>query len=125
MAHIFAIMAGGALGSLARYGVSILVIWPGMRFPYNTLIANVLGSFLLGVVFVWLAHHAALRLEWRGFLMIGLLGAFTTFSTFSLEAVSMLQDNRIKAALVYMGGSVTLCTLMAFAGILLARKMLL
>lgn len=122
---MLAIITGGALGALARYGVSMLIIWPGMRFPYNTLVVNVLGSFLIGIVFVWLAHHAALRLEWRGFLLTGLLGSFTTFATFSLEAVSMLQDNRIKAALGYMSGSIVLCTLMTFAGILLARKLLL
>lgn len=120
--QLLAIFIGGGLGALARYSISVwCLFWFGERLPYGTFFVNTLGSFLIGVIFVCLTH-LEVRAEWRGFLMVGLLGAFTTFSAFSIEATMMLQGGRWKEAISYMIASVLACILMTIAGIALTRK---
>ncbi len=99
---------GGALGALARYGISGWVYdRMGETFPWGTVVVNVLGCLALGAVVRWL-QVSAVSPEVRPFLTIGLLGAFTTFSTFSYETVALLQEGQWLRAGLYVGGSVAL-----------------
>ena len=124
MATILAIALGGAIGSLARYGLTLYCEYLlGRDFPYGIFIANVVGSFAIGVCFVLLLERALLGEVWRSILMVGFLGAFTTFSTFSLQAVGLIQEGRLIAAAIYILGSVLLSILGAFTGILFARQL--
>ncbi len=99
------VMAGGALGTLLRYGVTGWVQQgTAGLFPWGTMTVNVLGSLLLGFAVVWL-EAAAVSADVRQFATIGLLGAFTTFSTFSYEAVALLRGGDRWGAAGYVGGS--------------------
>jgi len=99
---------GGALGAVARYGISGWVYdRMGETFPWGTVVVNVLGCLALGAVVRWL-QVSAVPPEIRPFLTIGLLGAFTTFSTFSYETVALLQEGQWLRAGLYVGGSVAL-----------------
>ena len=99
---------GGALGALARYGISGWVYdRMGETFPWGTVVVNVLGCLALGAVVRWL-QVSDVSPEVRPFLTIGLLGAFTTFSTFSYETVALLQEGQWLRAGLYVGGSVAL-----------------
>lgn len=114
------IALGGALGAVARYGMSGWVHeHASATFPWGTLAVNVLGCFLLGLA-VWSLRVAAVPVPVRGFVTIGLLGAFTTFSTFSFEAVALLQDGEWLRAALYLGASVLLGLLAMLAGLALA-----
>ena len=105
-----AVAIGGALGAMARYGVSTLLFDAStQRFPYATLSVNVLGSFLIGILFVLIVEKGLLPPEMRSILMVGFLGAFTTFSTFSLDALGLWQNGHLLLALVYALGTVVLC----------------
>ena len=108
--HWFAVAIGGALGAMARYAVSTWIFSiSSHKFPYATLSVNVLGSFVMGFLFVFILERAALPTEMRGLLMIGFLGAFTTFSTFSLDALGLWQNGHLALALAYALGTVVLC----------------
>ena len=122
MNHLFAVALGGALGALGRYGVNGLV-FPllGERFPLGTLVVNVLGSILMGIFYVLVIEKALLAPEWRNFLMVGLLGAFTTFSAFSLDALALWQNGQLLLALAYVVASVALCLLGMGAAVFLTR----
>ena len=88
---LLVVVLGGSLGSLGRYAISIFVQkYSSAFFPWATLITNLLGSFLIGVVFVLANQKFAFNENWHLFLKVGLLGALTTFSTFSLETVQLL-----------------------------------
>lgn len=120
--QVLLIALGGATGALSRYGVAQLT--KGMvylHWPLGTFLVNVLGSFLIGMAFVAVTEKAALHPDWRYILIVGFLGAFTTFSTFSLEAVAMLEAGRPGLALSYVLSSVCLCVLGCWLGIMLAR----
>jgi fluoride exporter len=111
---------GGAVGASARYLTNVAVlrgIGPG--FPWATVIVNVVGSFLMGVLVVWLAEKGAMRLA--PFLMTGILGGFTTFSAFSLDAVSLWERGEPMQAAAYIGGSVVLSVAALIAGMALTR----
>ena len=120
-----AIAIGGALGAMARYGVSTLVFdASAQRFPYATLSVNVLGSFAMGFLFVIIAEKAMLPPVMRSMLMVGFLGAFTTFSTFSLDALGLWQNGHLLMALVYALGTVVLCLAAVGLGVWLTRLFL-
>lgn len=109
------IAAGGALGATARYGLAGWVhAFAPETFPWGTLVVNVVGSTALGVLLGWFEGTAASP-ELRQALAIGVLGAFTTFSTFAYEAVAMLRDGEWGAA----GGYVAASVLLGLAGVLL------
>ena len=111
---------GGALGALARYGISGWVYDRlGENFPWGTLVVNLVGCLALGLVIRWL-QVSAVAPELRPFLTIGVLGAFTTFSTFSYETVALLQEGQWLRAGLYMGGSVVLGLIAMVAGMALA-----
>ena len=120
--HWLAVAVGGALGAMARYAVSIWVFnYSSDKFPYATLSVNVLGSFIMGLLFVIIIERAALPAEMRSLLMVGFLGAFTTFSTFSLDALSLWQNGHFFVALVYVLATVILCLVAINSSIWLAR----
>ena len=111
---------GGALGALARYGISGWVYdRMGESFPWGTLVVNLVGCLALGLVIRWL-QVSAVSPEVRPFLTIGVLGAFTTFSTFSYETVALLQEGQWLRAGLYVGGSVALGLIAMVAGMALA-----
>ena len=113
---------GGAVGASARYlaGVAaIRVMGPG--FPWGTLTVNVVGSFVMGAVVVLLAHLSATR--FAPFLMTGVLGGFTTFSAFSLDAVTLWERGAVTQAAVYTGASVVLSLTALIGGLALARAL--
>jgi CrcB protein len=120
--HWFAIALGGALGAMARHGVSTLVFdASSQKFPYATLSVNVLGSFIMGVLFVVIVEKGLLPSEMRSVLMVGFLGAFTTFSTFSLDALGLWQNGHLFLALIYTLGTVFLCLAAILMAVWLTR----
>ena len=120
--HWFAVAVGGALGSIARYALSTWIFdVSSHKFPYATLAVNVLGSFFMGVLFVIIIEKAALPTEMRSLLMIGFIGAFTTFSTFSLDALGLWQNGHVFMSVVYMLATVILCLFAISSAIWLTR----
>ncbi len=121
MLNLVAVAVGGAAGALARYGLTTLVYrWLGTGFPYGTLCVNVLGSLLLGMVFV-AAERRGLGEPMRLALGVGLLGAFTTFSTFSMDTLVLLQQGQVVRAGLYVLVSVAVCLAAAGAGMMVMR----
>jgi len=121
MAYL-AVALGGALGALARYWMyNAWIKLAENAFPYITLLVNVIGSLLIGIAFVLLVERNLIGLEWRNVITVGFLGAFTTFSTFSLDALGLLEQGQISLALVYILSSVIICLLAAWLGISVTR----
>ena len=103
---------GGALGSVARYALSgIAVRWLGAAFPYGTLFVNVTGSFAIGLLAALVAADGrpSLGADARAFLLVGVLGGFTTFSSFSLETLNLARSGALLPALLNVASSVVLC----------------
>ena len=120
--HWFAVAIGGALGSIARYALSTYIFdISSHKFPYATLTVNVLGTFVMGILFVVIVERAAMPAEMRSLLMIGFVGAFTTFSTFSLDALGLWQNGHIFMSLVYMLATIILCLIAISSAIWLTR----
>jgi len=111
---------GGALGAMARFGLGLALARDG--FPVAVLIANVLGSFLMGLAVVWLHHKG--QAAWQPFVMAGLLGGFTTFSAFSLEAVTLFERGDLGQAAAYVALSVVGALLALTGGVALMRAVL-
>ena len=114
---------GGALGAVGRYGVNVTttrLFGPG--FPWGTVTVNVLGSFLMGVIVVALAHKGGMR--FAPFLMTGVLGGFTTFSAFSLDTVALVERGDMVQAALYVIGTVVVGLMAIFAGMALTRMVL-
>ena len=123
--HWLAVAVGGALGAMARYGVSSIIFNPSsQKFPWATMSVNVLGSFVMGMLFVIIVEKGALPAEMRSLLMVGFLGAFTTFSTFSLDALGLWQNGHLLLALVYAMGTVVLCLAAISVAVWLTRLFL-
>ena len=121
MKYLVFIALGGAGGAVGRYLLSNWVhsLWEG-HWPMGTLLVNMLGSAAIGVVFV-LLEKSHIHPDWRGVLMVGFLGAFTTFSTFSLETISLWESGHAAQALGYMLTSAVACVLAAGAAIAVTR----
>jgi fluoride exporter len=124
MKYLLFIALGGASGAVARYLLAGWAhrMWEG-HLPVGTLFVNVLGSFALGIVYVVLVEKQLIHQDWRGVLMVGFLGAFTTFSTFSLETITLLEAGHVAHALGYMVISAVVCVLMAGTAIHLTRAL--
>lgn len=122
MKMVLAVAMGGALGAVARYGVGTVALktW-GSSFPYGTLLVNVIGGFLMGVMVEFFAVKFEAQLVMKAFLTVGLLGGFTTFSAYSLEVVLMLERGQYLLALGYACGSALLAVLALFCGLTLIR----
>jgi CrcB protein len=121
MTRLLIVAAGGALGAAARYGVGRFL--PAGTWPWATLGVNVTGGLLMGLLTGWLASRQAAGDETlRLFLAVGVLGGFTTFSAFSLEAVALLERRQYSLACGYVLASVSLSILALFLGLLIARR---
>ena len=117
------IATGGAVGALLRFWVSNGVYAVlGRGFPYGTLMVNVLGSLVMGFLYVLFLERMAAGPELRGAILIGLLGAFTTFSTFSIETLNLIEQADYLKAALNMGISVLACMIAVWLGVTLGRQ---
>lgn len=122
--NILVIALGGSIGAVLRFVVSTATYnWLGKAFPYGTLMVNVLGSLLMGFLFVWLTERSAWPAEVRSLLLVGFLGAFTTFSTFSMDTLNLIQGGEAGKALLNIVISVLLCIAAAWLGLWGARQL--
>ena len=118
------IAAGGAIGAVGRYGVMTVVSHLfGAGYPYGTLIVNLIGSFVLGGLVESLKHFSAISNELQVFLIVGVLGSFTTFSTFSMDVVVLMQRNEMFAAGLYILGSFVVSIGGLFLAMVLFRQL--
>jgi fluoride exporter len=125
MQHYLAIALGGALGSVLRFALNEVVSDRfGRAFPWGTLGINVIGSFLIGLLAILLVERWDVSPVIRLGLMVGLLGGFTTFSSFSLEVVNLMHNGAFLRAFSYVLASVTVCVAAAALGMGLARNVL-
>lgn len=112
------------MGALLRFwlsgGVHALL---GRGFPYGTLSVNVIGSLAMGLLYVMLYERMNVSPEWRAGILIGLLGAFTTFSTFSMETLNLIEAGEHIKAVSNMLLSVSLCLIAVWAGVVIARQL--
>lgn len=117
MKILLAIGVGSFVGGISRYLITLFVQNKFLSaFPYGTFVVNVIGCFLIGVVYA-LSEKGNINAEWRIFLATGILGGFTTFSSFSNESVSMLRDGQYWHAFAYISFSVIIGLAATFAGI--------
>ena len=125
MLNVLAIMAGGSIGALCRHGMFLFIQrFTGPVFPAGTLAVNLLGSFLIG--FIWyLFDETHWPHEWRLFAFTGLLGSFTTFSTFTRETFQLFKVGDWKTALLYVTISNVFGILLVFCGILFCKRIIL
>jgi CrcB protein len=119
MNQLPAVALGGACGAVVRFLMSTgIYLWLGREFPYGTLAVNVIGSFLLGLLTETLVvHRIAFGLDYRAAILVGFIGAFTTFSTFSLETVYLVQQASYEKALLNILASVSLCLAAVWLGL--------
>jgi CrcB protein len=123
MSQVIAIAVGGAFGSVLRYGLSTWVhTLVGRGFPYGTLAVNVLGCLAMGFLFVLLVERMGESALWRAGLLIGVLGGFTTFSTFSIETFNLIEQGAMAKAAANMAASLVLCVGATWLGVILARQ---
>jgi len=122
--QIIAIMLGGSLGAISRYLIST---WINNKidanFPFGTLSVNVVGSFLMGFLAMWLVEKIGLNPLLRLALFVGFLGAFTTFSTFSMETFNLFEEGLALRALLNMLINVSFTVLAVWIGVLLGKQM--
>lgn len=124
MGQTLAIAAGGAVGALLRFwGANWVYALLGRGFPYGTMAVNLLGSLAMGFCYAWLVERASLGPEWRALVMVGFLGAFTTFSTFSIETMNLIEGGALLKAMLNMVLSVVLCVTAAWLGLLVGRQL--
>lgn len=117
------IAVGGAIGAVLRYGASMGVYsLMGRSFPYGTLFVNVAGSLLIGVLSVVMLERFDIAPEWRAAVLVGVLGSFTTFSTFSIETLTLLEQGDIVRAATNIVLSVLICLLAVWFGVSLGRQ---
>lgn len=120
--QVIAVAVGGALGSVLRFGLSSWVQGAmGRAFPYGTLSVNVLGCFVIGVLYVALIERAGPSI-WSAGLLVGVLGGFTTFSAFSMDTIRLMESGLHAQALLNVLASVVLCVAATWLGLLLARS---
>ncbi len=122
MQTLVAIALGGAFGALSRHFVASAVMKiSGGGFPYGTFFVNILGSFLMGLLIIAFAHRFDMTPALRALLTVGFLGSFTTFSTYSMETVLMIEHGEFQSAALYAGGSLIIGVLALIAGMWLGR----
>ena len=120
--NILLIFLGGGIGSVLRYLANIFVRnSTGNDFPYGVMLINILGSFFIGLTYALVKKSEISTDHITAFVMVGLLGGFTTFSAFSLDVVTLVNDGKAPAALIYVLASVVLSILAAAFAIILAR----
>jgi fluoride exporter len=121
MAYLI-VFLGGGLGAALRHGVNVLFArWFGTSFPYATLFENVSGSFVMGLLAAYFAFKGDTSQSWRLFLTTGILGGYTTFSAYSLDAALLYERGELSSAALYALASVALSIGGLFAGLALVR----
>jgi len=122
MNYVLYIALGGALGAVSRHLLAnwVHALWEG-PLPAGTLLVNVIGAFAIGILYVLILERQLIHANWQGVLMVGFVGAFTTFSTFSLETIALFEAGHALGAMAYMVASATLCVFVAGLAIHLAR----
>jgi CrcB protein len=123
MNQLIVVALGGACGAITRFLVSSGIYqWLGRDFPYGTLVVNVIGSFLMGLLTEGLIlHRISIGMEYRAAILIGFIGAFTTFSTFSLETFYLLEQGSVSRAALNIAVSVGGCLLAVWLGLLCGK----
>lgn len=125
MTSYLTVFFGAGIGGALRHGVNVAALKVlGAGFPYGTLIVNVVGSVIMGLLIGWFAHRADPGQSWRLFLTTGLLGGFTTFSTFSLDAALLYERGQLWATASYAAASFGLAIGGVFAGLHLVRALI-
>ncbi|MCS4309130.1 CrcB protein [Rheinheimera pacifica] len=118
MLTYLAVAVGGAVGACLRFGINELMVNVlGKSFPFGTLLVNILGSFVLGWLFALFSSGVLAVSPWRALIAIGLIGAFTTFSTFSLDTVLLIQQGDWLKAIANVLLNVLLCLTLAWLGL--------
>ncbi len=123
MHAVLLVGVGGAIGSMARYGMSVLVgrFWSG-SFPLAILLINIIGSVLMGVLVGLMARFMPhMANEIRLFIAVGVLGGFTTFSSFSLDTITLIERGELVQAILYVALSVVVCLAGLYLGLLMSR----
>jgi CrcB protein len=122
--QVFFIAVAGGIGTALRYGVGLAAARSlGGALPYGTLLVNIVGSFALAVVAEAMAGRTLLGVEARLVLGVGLLGGFTTYSSFNLETLRLAQAGQLDRALLYGAATVLGCLLAGFAGVVVGRAL--
>lgn len=117
--------SGGFIGSALRYLVQVNVEkLMSSTFPMGTLLVNVTGSFIIGIIYAFAEKGNLMSPEWRIFLAVGICGGFTTFSTFTMDNLNLMKDNSLFQLLLYTGGSLFLGIVAVYLGIILTRSIL-
>lgn len=124
MTNILLAALGGAIGSVLRYLVGVFSVrWFGPSFPWGTLAVNVVGSFIIGLMVEMIARRFNASMELRVFIVTGIIGGFTTWSSFSLDTMVLFERGAIAAAAAYVIGSLVVSFAAVFAGLALGRAM--
>lgn len=122
MLEVAAVAVGGAIGATLRWGIGSWIVGrTGPGFPWHTMLINVTGAFLIGVLMALSLERGVVSGDWRLFLGTGVLGGFTTFSTLSYESIALMQSGQWTAGLVNMFGSGMLGLVAAWLGIVVGR----
>jgi fluoride exporter len=116
---------GGFIGTVLRYLVQVYAEkLMNSTFPLGTLLVNVAGSFLIGIVYAFAEKGNLMNSEWRIFLAVGICGGFTTFSTFAMDNLNLMKDNSLLQLMLYAGGSLFLGIMAVYLGIILTRAII-
>lgn len=111
------VAVGGALGASLRFFImQISQQWLGKGFPFGTLLVNIIGSFMLGLVYALIEQGYIADFPWRAMISVGLLGALTTFSTFSVDSLLLVQQGQLFKAVLNIGLNVAMCMAVAWLG---------
>jgi len=122
MAIYLSIALGGSIGAITRYWLTTLVNQASQtNYPLGTFLVNIVGSLLIGIFYVVFAEKIGLDAPWRSLVIVGFIGAMTTFSSFSLEALLLLEQGLYNTALLYVVSSVLLCVMATYAGMQITR----
>jgi len=117
-----AVAFGGALGAMSRFFVyNVFMRATTSTFPWATLTVHIVGSFLIGIAFVVITERLEMGPEVRGVVTVGFLGAFTTFSTFSMDTIGLLEQGQVGSAIIYVLSSVAVCIIAAWLGLTVAK----
>jgi CrcB protein len=122
MKEIILVFLGGGLGSTIRFILNKLI--PNDSFPFSTLIVNLIGSFLIGLIISYLIKNNMLKSDYFLLLVVGICGGLTTFSAFSLENLNMIKSNEIFNSIIYILISVSFCIILTYLGYTLMNKIL-